>query len=375
MKRLGRVFAACVGLLPGLVFADAALAQKQGGVLRVFHHDSPASMSILEEGSISAIMPMMGVFNNLVLFDQHVPQNRVESIVPDLATSWSLSEDETELSFKLREGVNWHGGKPFTAADVKCTYDLLTGKAKEKLRLNYRQAWFLNLNEVTTNGDTEVTFHLKRPQPSLISLLASGYSPIYPCHVSARDMRSHPIGTGPFKFLEYKPNQSIKVTRNPDYWKHGRPYLDGIEYTIIANRSTAILAFVPGKFDMTFPYEVSIPLVKEVRHQAPQAICEVKPMNGRANLLVTNAPPFDNPVLRRAMQLSLDRKSFIDILGEGQYDIGAVLQAPAGRHLGHAPRDAGAADGIWPRYRQEPRRGAGDDALTWLRSGQPAQGQ
>jgi peptide/nickel transport system substrate-binding protein len=164
MKRLGRVFAACAGLLPGLLFADAALAQKHGGILRVFHRDSPASMSILEEGSISAIMPMMGVFNNLVLFDQHVPQNRIESILPELATSWSLSEDGTELSFKLREGVKWHDGKPFTAADVKCTYDLLTGKAKEKLRLNYREAWFLNLNELTTSGDTEVTFHLKRPQ-------------------------------------------------------------------------------------------------------------------------------------------------------------------------------------------------------------------
>jgi peptide/nickel transport system substrate-binding protein len=349
MKRLGLAFATCAGLLPGLVFADAALAQKQGGVLRVFHRDSPASMSILEEGSISAIMPMMGVFNNLVLFDQHVPQNRVESIVPDLATSWSVSEDGTELSFKLREGVQWHDGQPFTAADVKCTYDLLTGKAKEKLRLNYREAWFLNLNEVTTNGDTEVIFHLKRPQPSLISLLASGYSPIYPCHVSARDMRSHPIGTGPFKFVEYKPNQSIRVARNPDYWKPGRPYLDGIEYTIIANRSTAILAFVAGKFDMTFPYEVSIPLVKQVQNQAPQAICEVKPMNGRANLLVTNAPPFDNPVLRRAMQLSLDRKSFIDILGEGQYDIGAVLQPPP--------------EGIWgmPREMLEQLTGYGPD--------------
>jgi peptide/nickel transport system substrate-binding protein len=348
MKRL-LAFAACAGLLPGLVFADAALAQKQSGVLRVFHRDSPASMSILEEGSISAIMPMMGVFNNLVLFDQHVPQNRVESIVPDLATSWSSSEDGTELSFKLREGVQWHDGQPFTAADVKCTYDLLTGKAKEKLRLNYREAWFLNLNEVTTNGDTEVIFHLKRPQPSLISLLASGYSPIYPCHVSARDMRSHPIGTGPFKFVEYKPNQSIRVARNPDYWKPGRPYLDGIEYTIIANRSTAILAFVAGKFDMTFPYEVSIPLVKQVQNQAPQAICEVKPMNGRANLLVTNAPPFDNPVLRRAMQLSLDRKSFIDILGEGQYDIGAVLQPPP--------------EGIWgmPREMLEQLTGYGPD--------------
>ena len=98
----------CTGiaaLLCGMMMANAALAQKQGGILRVFHRDSPASMSILEEGSISAIMPMMGVFNNLVLFDQHVPQNRVESIVPDLATSWSWSEDGTELSFKLREGV------------------------------------------------------------------------------------------------------------------------------------------------------------------------------------------------------------------------------------------------------------------------------
>jgi len=328
MTQTGRVFGTLTGLLLSLACATTALAQKQGGVLRVFHRDSPASMSILEEGSISAIMPMMGVFNNLVLFDPHVPQNRVQSIVPDLAASWTSNEEGTELTFTLREGVKWHDGKPFTAADVKCTYDLLTGRAKEKLRLNYREAWFLNLEEVTTNGDSDVTFHLKRPQPAFISLLASGYSPIYPCHIPARDMRIHPIGTGPFKFVEYKPNQSIKVARNPDYWKPGRPYLDGIEYTIIPNRSTAILAFIAGKFDMTFPYEVSIPLVKDVRSQAPQAICEVKPMNGRANLLITTAPPFDNPVLRRAMQLNLDRKSFIDILGEGQYDVGAVLQPP-----------------------------------------------
>ena len=90
-----------------MAFATAALAQKQGGVLRVQHRDRPASMSILEEGTISAIMPMIGVFNNLVLFDQHVPQNRAESIVPDLATSWSWSEDGTELTFMLRDGVKW----------------------------------------------------------------------------------------------------------------------------------------------------------------------------------------------------------------------------------------------------------------------------
>ena len=285
-----------------------------------------------------------------------MPQNRVESIVPDLATSWSWSEDGTELTFKLREGVKWHDGKPFTAADVKCTYDLLTGKAKEKLRLNYREAWFFNVDEVTTNGDSEASFHLKRPQPVLLSLLASGYSPIYPCHVSARDMRTHPIGTGPFKFAEYKPNQSIKVTRNPDYWRPGRTYLDGIEYTMIADRSTAILAFVTGKFDMTFPYDVTVPLLKDVKSQAPQAICELKPMNGRANLLVTGAPPFDNPVLRRAM--NLDRKAFVDILSEGINDIGAVLQPPPEGIWGMPPEILQSLPGYGPdvaKNREEAR--------------------
>src|SRR6266446_1400893 len=321
--------ATAAALLLGIAIATPALAQKQGGILRVAYHSYPApSMSILEVGDISVIVPIMGVFNNLVLFDQHAPQNRVESIVPDLATRWSWSEDGTELTFKLRDGIKWHDGKPFTAADVKCTFDLLTGKAKEKLRLNFREPWFFNLEEVTTNGDGEATFHLKRPQPAILSLLASGYSPIYPCHSSLSDMDDHPIGTGPFKFVEYKPGRSIRLARNPDYWKPGRPYLDGIEYTMVANRSAAILALANGNIDMTFPYDLTVPLLKDVKDQAPSAICELKPTNSRANLLVTGAPPFDNPVLRRAMQLSLDRRAFIEALGKGQYDIGGVQQPP-----------------------------------------------
>ena len=72
-----------------------------------------------------------------------------------------------------------------------------------------------------------MTFLLKRPQPAFLVLLASGMSPVYPCHVPAREMRTHPIGTGPFKFAEFKPNEYIRVEKNPDYWKPGRPYLDG----------------------------------------------------------------------------------------------------------------------------------------------------
>ena len=246
MTRNLRRLAAAGGLLVALSVAETAYAQKQGGVLKIYFFDSPASVSIHAETTAAGQGPVMGVFNNLVLYKQDVPQSSLQSIVPDLASEWSWDEDKTQLTFRLREGIKWHDGKPFTAKDVLCTWDLLTGKSSEKLRINPRKAWYRNLEEVTANGDFEVTFRLKRPQPAFIALLASGFSPVYPCHVSPRDMRSHPIGTGPFKFVEFKPNESIKVTRNPDYWKTGRPYLDGIEYQIIKNVSTGVLAFVAG---------------------------------------------------------------------------------------------------------------------------------
>ena len=150
----------------------------------------------------------MAVFNNLVLFDQHVPQNSPASIVPDLAERWAWSAEGKDLTFWLRHGVRWHDGQPFTAADVQCTWNMLLGNAAAKLRINPRKSWYWNLERVTTAGDYEVTFHLKQAQPAFVALLASGYSPIYPCHVPPAELRQHPIGTGPFKFVSYKPAES-----------------------------------------------------------------------------------------------------------------------------------------------------------------------
>ena len=103
-------FAVIGALLVAISGAAPAFAQKSGGVLKIYHRDSPASMSILEEATNSTEIPMMGVFNNLVLYKQDVPQNSLQSIVPDLATDWSWNEDGTELTFRLREGVKWHDG-------------------------------------------------------------------------------------------------------------------------------------------------------------------------------------------------------------------------------------------------------------------------
>jgi peptide/nickel transport system substrate-binding protein len=330
MRRLFGALATVGLLLSGMTALQPALAQKSGGILRVPHFDSPASLSLHEESTVAANRPGMGIFNNLVLFKQDDPKNSMEAILPELATGWSWNEDGTELTLPLRGGVKWHDGKPFTAADVKCTWDLLTGKSAEKLRINPRKPWYANLAEVTTNGDLEVTFHLNRPQASFLALLASGWSPVYPCHIAPAQMRTHPIGTGPFKFVEFKPNQSITVTRNRDYWKPDRPYVDGIEWDIIKDLSTRTLAFIASKGELL--YGVTIPQLKDIASGAPRAICDLLIGNVRRDLLVNrDKPPFDNPELRHAMSLAIDHQAFIDILyqGEGMAG-GAMLPRPDG---------------------------------------------
>ncbi len=325
-----------------LVFASASIAvaitpvmaQKQGGVLRSYLWDNPPSASIHEEATISTVFPIMPVFNNLVLFDQGKVEATLDTIVPDIAKSWSWDETKTKLTFKLQEGVTWHDGKPFSAEDVKCTFELVAGiKTAPDFRKNPRRVWYHNLAGITTSGATEVTFNLKAPQPSFLALLASGYSPIYPCHVAMKDMRVKPIGTGPFQFGELKRSEVLRLTKNPNYWKKGLPHLDGIDYRIINSRSTRVLAFIAKDLDMTFVSDITVAGLKDVNAKAPTAVCQFVPSNNTINMIVNaGAPPFDNPKVRKAMALAIDRAAFNTILAEGKSSIGVVmLPAPEGK--------------------------------------------
>src|SRR5512135_611245 len=124
-------FAAAILAVASIGSVQAA-EPKHGGILRVYHRETPPSLSIHEEATFSVNTPAMGLFNNLVIYDQHKPQNSMGTIVPELATSWDWSSDNLKLTFKLREGVKWHDGQPFTSKDVKCTFDLLQGRAQDK---------------------------------------------------------------------------------------------------------------------------------------------------------------------------------------------------------------------------------------------------
>jgi peptide/nickel transport system substrate-binding protein len=324
-----RVVRAVAAVTLPLMMAATALAQKQGGTLTIPHIDTPPSPSIQEEATASVVIPFMPLYNNLVLFDQHIAQHSMETIRPELAASWVWDEAGTALTFTLQQGVRWHDGKPFTAQDVKCTWDMVSGLAPGKIRKSPRQAWFNNLTEITVADPHTVTFHLKRPQPSFVALLAAGWSPVYPCHVSSGVMRTKPVGTGPFRFVEYRLNEMIRLERNPDYWKPGLPHLDAIEYRIVPNRGTRMLGFVAGKFDMTYPTDVSVPLLKDIHRQAPAAQCILRRTNVNTNLIINrDAPPFDKPEIRRALALALDRPAFNTIINEGEGRIGGSMLPP-----------------------------------------------
>ena len=331
MRSVRTLAAAALLLLPAYQVASAGEA-KQGGILKVYHRDSPASASIHEEATYSVNIPFMPVFNNLVMYKQDVAQNSMESIVPDLAESWAWSERQENADVQAAAGRQVARRQAVHLRRRQMHLRHADGQVAAEVPQEPAQVLVRRGRDVTTSGDFEASFNLKRPQPALLALLASGYTPVYPCHVSPAEMRTKPIGTGPFKFVEFKANKSIKLTRNPDYWKKGLPHLDGIEFTIITNRSTAILGFISGQFDMTFPTEVSIPLLKDVKKQAPNAVCVVEPINVSTNIIVnSSSPPFDNLDIRRAMALALDRKAFVSILFEGQADIGGtMLPAPGG---------------------------------------------
>ncbi|OWT58973.1 ABC transporter substrate-binding protein [Candidimonas nitroreducens] len=312
-----------LGLAVALCGTQTTHAQKDGGTLHLVGMNPP-SASIHEEYTVDVQRAFMPVFNNLVLFDQSAPHHTAKTIKPDLAESWSWDPTHTILTFKLHPGVKWHDGQAFTANDVKCTWDTLRGARNAGWRSNPRGGWYSNLKDVTVDNDLQVSFHLAHPQPSLLLYLASGLSPVYPCHVSAQKMRTLPVGTGPFKVVSFDRGQSVTLVKNPHYFKKGLPHLDGATVRLVAGGSSINqeLGFTSGLFDhVILPPE----RVKEVQKNNPTASCEVIHSSTQLVLVMNLAKaPFDDVNIRRAFAYAIDRSAFVKI-GNGAFEAGELF--------------------------------------------------
>ena len=200
--------------------ANPALAQKRGGILKMYFFDSPATMSIHEESTIAGQGRRWASSTTSSCTTSTCRRAGSTRSCPTSRPNGRGTRSGKQLTFQLRQGVKWHDGKPFTAKDVKCTFDLLLGTATEKLRLNPRKPWYRNLDEVVSTA-TRGDLPAEAAAAGLYRVARIGFTPIYPCHVPAREMRQHPIGTGPFKFVEFKPNEYIKVDPQPGLLEEG----------------------------------------------------------------------------------------------------------------------------------------------------------
>jgi peptide/nickel transport system substrate-binding protein len=323
---------AALGLagLVGLALTPAVgQAPKSGGTLNIMQReDLPQGFAIHETSTISTVWPAMPCLNNLVLFDPLKKTESLDTIVGELAEKWSWQDNYRSLVFFLRKDVKWHDGKPFTSKDVKFTFDMLreAPDAPAKLRINPRKDWYANVEAIESPDPHTVVFRLKRPQPSFLALLASGYTPVYAAHIPPANYRTGCVGTGPFKVKEWRKGEFVEYVKNPDYFIKGRPYLDGLRYVVIKERGTRTAALQAGQLDAAFPGETSKTTAEQLKKAVPQLV--VTPVNQNVNdniIMNTKKPPFDNPKVRLAVSYAIDRRALVQAVHQGGAVVGASL--------------------------------------------------
>src|SRR5207244_2619422 len=314
-----------------------------GGTLNITQRDDlPQGFAIHETSTISTVWPAMPCLNNRVLFDPLKKTESLDTIIGELAEKWSWQDNYRNLVFFLRKGVKWHDGQPFTSKDVKFTFDMLreAPDAPAKLRINPRKDWFANVQNVEAPDPHTVIFHLKKPQPSLLLMLASGYTPVYAAHVPPANYRTTCVGTGPFKLKEWRKGEYVEYVKNPDYFVKGRPYLDGLKYFVIVERSTRQAAIQAGKVDVTFPSETSKTAAEQLKKAVPQLVITPYSQNVTDNIIMNmKKPPFDNLKTRLAVSHAIDRRALIQAVQQGGAVVGAGLAPKPWGFWGLAEKD------------------------------------
>jgi len=243
MRRVSRILAATL-LAAAAGFPAGAAEPKRGGTLTYTFHPEPTSLSTIATTAVPVALISTKIFESLLEYEG--PELKP---VAGLAESWTVSDDAKTYTFKLR-AAKWHDGKPFTSEDVK--WSLTEGLAG-----NARSAAIIKLiKSIDTPSPTQVKFTLTKPYAPFLIQMKVFDAPILPKHVfGTGDMKTNPasrapIGTGPFKFSEWKSGQSITLVKNPNYFEQGQPKLDSVIFRIVSEPQNRINAIITGEADI-----------------------------------------------------------------------------------------------------------------------------
>lgn len=287
--------------------AQDAESPRYGGTLIVGLAAEPASLNIALTTNLPESMVTAGIYSKLVRLGIE------EEFLPELAESWDISEDGLTYTFHLRDGVTWHDGEAFTSSDV--AYSLVNLTQKFHPNGNMMEP----VTSIETPDDTTVVITLAHPsEPFLTFLGLRAY--ILPQHIyEGTDIRENPanvrpIGTGPFKFSEWDRGSHIELVANPDYFLPEMPYLDRMVFRIIPDPSSRILALETGEVDY-LTHDIPSTSLEALRKNP-----DVTLTDEGVSLIVSigqimfnqDREPFDDPKVRRALTVALDRDFIAD---------------------------------------------------------------
>lgn len=333
-----RCFAALAGAasLPSLRSARAD-EPRRGGVLTMVVQPEPPQLTgaFSTVGSIQAVSPKM--FDGLVSYDFDMRPR------PQLATAWETSADGLAMCFTLREGVRWHDGQPFTSADVAWSllnvWKTLHGRGR---------ATYANVEAVETPDPVTAVLRLSKPGPSIMNALAAAESQVLPRHlyegtdIVANPRNNAPVGTGPFRFKEWRRGSAIVVERNPEYWDQPRPYLDGIVMRVIPDGAGRAAALETG--EALLGGDNPVPLADVQRLSAlPRLAVERRGYNSVNNIHFAEfnlrRPQLQDARVRRAIGMAINREFIARNIwfGEGKPSTGPVPATMAAFHTKDVP--------------------------------------
>jgi peptide/nickel transport system substrate-binding protein len=248
---------------------------------------------------------MSPAYNTLIMFDPHnYPQ-----IVGDLAKSWTVSADYLTYTFTLHEGVTFHDGSPLTSADVKASWDRIVFPPEGVV--SQRRSLYEPIKSIEAPDAHTVVFRMHYPSASILAEMAAPANFIFAKKYLDQDphyYKSHVVGSGPFKYKNYVRGSYIELERNPNYWKKGLPYMDGIKYFIMKDTSARAMALRAGRVDVEFR---GFPLAdaEAIKAQAGDKVVVAYP-KARSNWGVAinvDKKPFDDERVRKALTLAIDR--------------------------------------------------------------------
>jgi peptide/nickel transport system substrate-binding protein len=280
----------------------SATQPNRGGTIRVT--GSPAveinPHKLTSNGGIITVFPCLNFLTRVNA--DGVPQ-------PELATSWTPSADTKTWTFKLRQGVKFHDGSDFKADDVVATFRRLADKSTGSTAAASLN--FLPPDGIEKVDDQTVIFHLSRAQADFPYYTYIYQAGILPANWSG-DWATSPIGTGPFKMTSYTAGQGSSYVRNEAYWENGLPYLDGIDIKIWQDASGELTALQSGASDIMAltPYDA----LDDIRKNPNLQVLSSRSASYDAMHMRVDTPPFDNPKVRQALALTINRPDVLNIV-------------------------------------------------------------